>query len=67
MLIDLDDDIWHRAEGGYKIQYDASVPLKELEETDEPSNRAAIFDELWNELHHQGDVGLLLTWLSPSS
>ena len=58
MMIDLNNEIWQRAEGGYKVEYDASIPLRRLEETNEPSVIAGIFDELWNELHHQGDVGL---------
>lgn len=37
--------------GGYRIPYDASAPLIQLE-----AGRH-VWDELWNELHHQGDVG----------
>lgn len=35
---------------GYRIPYDASVPLRLLEDG------LDVWDELWNELHHQGDV-----------
>lgn len=45
-------------EGGYRIPYDASVPLKRLEQATSPEDIDTIFSELWNELHHQGDVGL---------
>ena len=54
----LSDKIWRDLEGGYKIPYDASVPLKKLEETNDPEIIKQIWKELWNELHHQGDVGI---------
>ena len=38
--------------------YDPSVPLRHLEQTTAPRELQNIFDELWNELHHQGDVGV---------
>ena len=56
--MDLSHPIWQEAEGGYRVPYDASVPLKELERTTEPLVIRRIWKELWNELHHQGDVGL---------
>jgi hypothetical protein len=40
--------------GGYKIPYDVSIPLKALLVGD---NDDGIWLELWEELHHQGDVG----------
>ena len=57
-MIPLNDSRWKEFEGGYQILYDASVPLKRLEKatTDEEVN--SVFSELWDELHHQGDVGL---------
>ncbi|HEX4373067.1 MAG TPA: hypothetical protein VHZ50_07190 [Puia sp.] len=57
-MISLDDAIWKNLNGGYKILYDVSVPLKELEVTNDNSTIETIWKELWNELHHQGDVGL---------
>jgi hypothetical protein len=54
----LTDKIWQDIDGGYKVPYDASVPLRLLEETCDPKIIKRIFEELWNELHHQGDVGL---------
>lgn len=57
-MITLDDKIWQSSEGGYRTEYDASIPLKQLEITNDPRETEIIFDELWNELHHQGDVGL---------
>jgi hypothetical protein len=50
-LIPLDDPRWKELEGGYKVRYDASIPLSRLERGEE------VWDELWQELHHQGDVG----------
>jgi hypothetical protein len=37
------------------MPFDASVPLRQLEHAE---NLQPIWDELWNELHHQGDVGV---------
>ena len=56
--MELTDRIWQELEGGYRAPYDASIALKELEQTDSPEQLRNIWDELWNELHHQGDVGL---------
>jgi hypothetical protein len=57
-MIILDDNLWKGLKGGYKLVYDASVPLKQLEKATDKEEIASVFDELWNELHHQGDVGL---------
>jgi hypothetical protein len=54
----LDDKLWKKLQGGYRIDYDASVPLRKLEEAKDEEEIKKIYDELWNELHHQGDVGL---------
>ena len=50
----LEDARWANLQGGYRLQYNASVPLRAL-----ASGAAAddVWEELWNELHHQGDVG----------
>lgn len=52
-MIDLDDVRWQGLKGGYKIAYDPRPALRRLL-TDGPSE--ADWDELWEELHHQGDV-----------
>jgi hypothetical protein len=57
-MITLNDPIWKTLEGGYKILYDASIPLKKLEQADDIEEIQKIWTELWNELHHQGDVGI---------
>lgn len=54
----LDDDIWKSLAGGYQTPYDASIALKKLEAAGTNDEMRPIFEELWNELHHQGDVGL---------
>lgn len=55
--MDLDNIIWRKLQGGYKMVYDASRPLKKLKTADRKDEMNAIFDELWENLHHQGDVG----------
>jgi hypothetical protein len=53
-MLPLDDPRWATFKGGYKMPYDASVPLRRLFAKG-PSK--ALWDELWQELHHQGDLG----------
>lgn len=53
-MLALDDPRWSTLQGGYRVPYDASVALRQLE-TSPSTDRA--WEELWNELHHQGDVG----------
>ena len=57
-MITLDDNMWKELEGGYKIPYDVSVPLTQLERAISSTEVEKIFSELWDELHHQGDVGV---------
>jgi hypothetical protein len=57
-MITLDDKVWKELRGGYKMPYDVSVPLRRLERSTEKKEIDKIYDELWNELHHQGDVEL---------
>ena len=40
--------------GGYRVPYDARTALRKLEAGSADSEA---WDELWQELHHQGDVG----------
>ncbi|HYJ47489.1 MAG TPA: hypothetical protein VEV81_12825 [Pyrinomonadaceae bacterium] len=55
-MLPLSDNKWKEFEGGYQIKYDASIPLLELErEGVEPQS---IWLELWENLYHQGDVGV---------
>ncbi|MEM7349025.1 MAG: hypothetical protein AAF485_32755 [Chloroflexota bacterium] len=52
-MLPLSDPRWKSYKSGYHLPYDASIPVKKLfqEGTSE-----ALWKELWNELHHQGDV-----------
>src|SRR5918993_1241101 len=54
----LDDPIWFEVEGGYRTPYNPSPVLHQLEVGRDSDRSAICFDELWGELHHQGDVGL---------
>jgi hypothetical protein len=50
-MLPLDDAKWSELMGCYKAPYDPSDALRRLE------NGEDVWDELWQELHHQGDVG----------
>lgn len=52
-MLPLDDARWQSYKGGYRVPYDASPALGRL-----LANGAdeALWEELWNELHHQGDL-----------
>jgi hypothetical protein len=49
-----DDPDWATMKGGYRVPYDPRPVLRRLEAG---TDTAQAWDELWNELHHQGDVG----------
>lgn len=53
-MINLEDVRWSNMTGGYKTPLDPRPLLKRLR-TD--SDTTAVWHELWEELHHQGDVG----------
>jgi hypothetical protein len=53
-MISLKDARWSNMTGGYKTPFDPRPSLKRLE-TD--SDTTEVWQELWEELHHQGDVG----------
>jgi hypothetical protein len=55
-MIKLDDPIWDTFNGGYRTPYNASAQLQELESGSDDTDK--IWEEFWNELHHQGDVDL---------
>jgi hypothetical protein len=52
--MDFDNPHWSQLLGGRRLPYDSKKALQAL---DQGGNREAAWDELWNELHHQGDVG----------
>ena len=51
-MLSLDDAIWKELHGGYGVPYDASITLRSMKDG------VDVWEELWNELHHQGDVGI---------
>jgi hypothetical protein len=53
-MLPLDDPRWSSLHGGYRLPYDATPALRRL--AGDWTDRAA-WEELCNELHHQGDVG----------
>lgn len=53
----LDDPKWATLEGAYKTPFDASKLLSGLYNTNDKREIDSFFSELWDELHHQGDVG----------
>jgi len=53
-MIGFDDKRWEGLRGGYKVVYDPRPALRELEAG---SPVEPIWDELWEDLHHQGDIG----------
>jgi hypothetical protein len=52
--LDINDPRWEGLEGGYRAAYDPRPALRSLSDDSDPSKA---WEELWNELHHQGDVG----------
>jgi hypothetical protein len=52
-MLPLDDPRWRTFKGGYRVTYDASAVLRHLI-FDGPDE--SVWQELWDELHHQGDL-----------
>ncbi len=50
-MLSLDDTRWKDLRGGYGIPYDVSIALRSMQDGID------VWEVLWNELHHQGDVG----------
>jgi hypothetical protein len=53
-MLSLDDNRWKNLTGGYRMKCDPRPLLAQLESE---QTREAAWHELWEELHHQGDVG----------
>ena len=53
-MLRFDDERWMHLTGGYKIPFDPRSSLLKLEKQ---QDTATAWKELWEELHHQGDVG----------
>ena len=52
-MLPLDDPRWTELTAGYRVPYDPRPALDKLASGD----ASAAWEELWQELHHQGDVG----------
>jgi len=50
----LDDNRWNHLTGGYRTKCDPRPLLAQLESE---QNKERAWHRLWEELHHQGDVG----------
>ena len=53
-MLHLDDPKWSELNGGYRKPYDARSLLRRFANAAE---EMACWDEVWNELHHQDDIG----------
>ena len=53
-MLEINDERWRDLIGGYKVPYDCRPALARLED---PKRRAEAWEELWGNLHHQGDIG----------
>jgi len=53
-MLSFDDPRWRQLRGGYGSPYD---PRKALLSLERGTDVLAAWSELWEELHHQGDVG----------
>ena len=53
-MITLEDGRWSNMTAGYKIPFDPRPLLRRLETE---SDTTDVWQKLWEELHHQGDVG----------
>lgn len=53
-MLDYDDIRWTELEAGYRVAVDLRPFLRRLESEGTP----AAWDDLWQELYHQGDVGI---------
>jgi hypothetical protein len=50
-MLEAGSPVWAELRGGYRVPYDPRPAIRRLE------GDPAAWEELWNELHHQGDVG----------
>jgi hypothetical protein len=53
-MLSFDDERWNHLTGGYKTPFDPRPALRKL---NSQHDTATAWQELWEELHHQGDVG----------
>jgi hypothetical protein len=53
-MLNLEDPIWDQLNGGYKARYNPTKIIKEIYINIESKTA---WDEIWEDLHHQGDIG----------
>jgi len=53
-MLNLDSPAWEALSGGYQLPFNASLALKALYQNE---NDEDAWTDLWDNLHHQGDVG----------
>jgi hypothetical protein len=53
-MFGFEDPRWTELKGGYRVPFDPRPLLSRLEHDED---KRPVWEELWNELHHQGDVG----------
>jgi hypothetical protein len=53
-MLSFDDERWNHLKGGYNAPFDPRPSLRKLESQ---QDTATAWQELWEGLHHQGDVG----------
>jgi len=53
-MLSLDDERWSSLNGGYRVPFDPRPLLRKLEAGEDVQ---AVWDGLWQGLHHHGDVG----------
>ena len=63
-MLNVDDIRWTKLAGGYRVPYDPRAALRKLASGTEVSEA---WKELWQELHHQGDVGERLNVIPAAS
>jgi len=49
-MLDLNDKRWQTFKGGYKVPYNASIPLKILEKTEDLIQVNSILEEFWQDI-----------------
>lgn len=54
-MLSFDDERWNNLTGGYKTPFDPRASLRKIEGQ---QDTVIAWEELWEELHHQGDVGV---------
>ena len=54
LMLELEDERWDGLKGGYRVPYDPRPALRKLYAQEDVG---AAWEDLWQGLYHQGDVG----------